>query len=461
LRKSGLIAIWLVGTLFVGANLLFGALYAGRVLPGVRVGTLNLGGMDRNQASVALRRQIAEYRVIIQIDGNSYEVKPADLGAAYEIKPTLDMAMSAGRSEVLPLVSIFTRPSLTTLNYAYSLDRTKLQSYVERVVAEQAEAPVDAAVVVTNGALSVQTDKPGLGVQTGTLVSLIQQGITTQTAVIAVQRQPVQADIRATAASQSAQAAQQIVATPLVFTYADKQFVPTPADITGWLAFTKTDTANLAVSVDGAKFKSYIDTISLGIEVAAVNKHVTVVNGVVATETGGQDGLAIDRDSLTGQVISSLEAKQAATIAIPTVKVAYKTIYNRTYEVGDGKYVEINLSAQHLWAYFDHQLVYESAVTSGAAGYGFATVQGMFHIQAKQTNRYLDGRLSPYPYYVHVDYWMPFYGDYGLHDASWRAQFGGQDYYYNGSHGCVNLPLATASWLYGFVDVGTPVWVHK
>ncbi len=57
---------------------------------------------------------------------------------------------------------------------------------------------------------------------------------------------------------------------------------------------------------------------------------------------------------------------------------------------------------------------------------------------------------------------MPFYGNYGLHDASWRnGVFGGQDYLYNGSHGCVNLPEATAAFIYNWADVGTPVWIHQ
>ncbi|HSW71001.1 MAG TPA: L,D-transpeptidase, partial [Gammaproteobacteria bacterium] len=125
------------------------------------------------------------------------------------------------------------------------------------------------------------------------------------------------------------------------------------------------------------------------------------------------------------------------------------------------KYIEVNLSSQHLWAYQDHQVAFDSPVTSGATGYGFPTVTGLFSIYSKQTNRYLDGRPLGYNYNVFVQYWMPFYADYGFHDASWRnGSFGGQDYYYDGSHGCVNLPTATAAWLYNWAPVGTPVWVH-
>jgi lipoprotein-anchoring transpeptidase ErfK/SrfK len=67
---------------------------------------------------------------------------------------------------------------------------------------------------------------------------------------------------------------------------------------------------------------------------------------------------------------------------------------------------------------------------------------------------------------------MPFldngYGEYGFHDATWRtaAQFGNVNIYspytdpVHGSHGCVELPLATAAWLYGWDHVGTTVTVE-
>jgi lipoprotein-anchoring transpeptidase ErfK/SrfK len=89
------------------------------------------------------------------------------------------------------------------------------------------------------------------------------------------------------------------------------------------------------------------------------------------------------------------------------------------------------------------------------------TVTGLFSIYYKTTNTHLVGYQYGWNYDVPVKYWMPFYQGYGLHDAVWRhGSFGGQDYYYGGSHGCVNLPDATAEFIYNWAAVGTPVWVH-
>jgi lipoprotein-anchoring transpeptidase ErfK/SrfK len=52
---------------------------------------------------------------------------------------------------------------------------------------------------------------------------------------------------------------------------------------------------------------------------------------------------------------------------------------------------------------------------------------------------------------------MPFNNGIGLHDAQWRKSFGGSIYVGTGSHGCINLPLSTASIIYQNLSPGTIV----
>ena len=75
---------------------------------------------------------------------------------------------------------------------------------------------------------------------------------------------------------------------------------------------------------------------------------------------------------------------------------------------------------------------------------------------------YFDPETNEPEYISHVDYWMPFIGNsYALHDANWRAKFGGTIYEGNGSHGCVNLPAEKAKELYGLTQIGDVVVVHQ
>ncbi len=52
---------------------------------------------------------------------------------------------------------------------------------------------------------------------------------------------------------------------------------------------------------------------------------------------------------------------------------------------------------------------------------------------------------------------MPFNGNIGMHDATWRSQFGGDIYLTSGSHGCINLPLSKARQIYDYVAKHYPV----
>jgi hypothetical protein len=72
------------------------------------------------------------------------------------------------------------------------------------------------------------------------------------------------------------------------------------------------------------------------------------------------------------------------------------------------------------------------------------------------TNRYLVGN----GYKSWVNYFMPFNGGIGLHDASWRQNFGGTYYLYNGSHGCINMPYSAVKKIFENVSVGTKVIVY-
>ena len=127
-----------------------------------------------------------------------------------------------------------------------------------------------------------------------------------------------------------------------------------------------------------------------------------------------------------------------------------------------GTYVEADLSNQHVYYYENGQLVLDTPCVSGTK-YDSSrhTVLGLYSIYYKQRNRTLRGPMvNGVPSYTSfVNFWMPFYKGYGLHDASWRGIFGGTIYYSSGSHGCINLPYNAAATLYEHTEVGTPVIV--
>ena len=139
--------------------------------------------------------------------------------------------------------------------------------------------------------------------------------------------------------------------------------------------------------------------------------------------------------------------------------------YQKQYSSGSGiggTYIEANLSRQHVWIYIDGEMVLDTDCVSGLPSGGRGTPTGVYQILYKDTDTDLKGTPlgnGQYSYISHVDYWMPFYGGCGFHDASWRSSFGGDIYKYDGSHGCINLPPSVAPTFYNYVRTGMPVVV--
>lgn len=116
-------------------------------------------------------------------------------------------------------------------------------------------------------------------------------------------------------------------------------------------------------------------------------------------------------------------------------------------------YVEIDMGLQKLYYYEDAVLLLETDIVTGNTGRRMGTPTGVFFVYNKQKNRTLRG----VGYEAFVKYWMPVKGSIGIHDASWRNEFGGEIYKTNGSHGCINVPRDKMTDLYEMLEIGVPV----
>ncbi len=142
---------------------------------------------------------------------------------------------------------------------------------------------------------------------------------------------------------------------------------------------------------------------------------------------------------------------------MPTV-VGLNAIWNsvRPLDVGPNeRWIDVDLSSQTLTAYEGDTAVFTTKVSSGLPG--FPTVTGQFRIWYRTTSQTMDGRRLGYDYYLeNVPHVMYFFEDYAIHGAYWHNNFGQPM-----SHGCVNVSLPDAKWLYEFATLGTVVNVHE
>lgn len=175
---------------------------------------------------------------------------------------------------------------------------------------------------------------------------------------------------------------------------------------------------------------------------------------------------------------SSAPAKNNTTKAqtpTGTTKSSNQTAVNYCANNTADKAVVISISKQHMWDCAGTKSVYDNAVITGMEMYpADLTPTGTYKIYAKSTNQTLSGSDNTGSWNDPVSYWMPFldnqYGTYGFHDATWRsdADFGHVDINApftttakSGSHGCVEMPLAAAKYLYNWAVVGTEVDIQS
>lgn len=175
---------------------------------------------------------------------------------------------------------------------------------------------------------------------------------------------------------------------------------------------------------------------------------------------GGNYGYLLDSDAEFQKLKEDLA--NGNTI---TREPCYKKspISDENYGIGNS-YVEIDLTRQKVWVYVDGYLEIETDCVTGCINQGHETPTGIFTLTNKDEDRILRGALlanGKREYESFVNFWMPFNGGIGLHDATWRNSFGGNIYINDGSHGCINLPLKVAKKLYGIIDYDMPIIVYK
>jgi lipoprotein-anchoring transpeptidase ErfK/SrfK len=118
---------------------------------------------------------------------------------------------------------------------------------------------------------------------------------------------------------------------------------------------------------------------------------------------------------------------------------------------GDGvHWIDVDLSQQRLYAYAGDTLVNSFLASTGT--WQTPTVTGSYKVWVKLRSSDMTG---PGYYLPDVPWVMYFYKDYGIHGTYWHNNFGTPM-----SHGCVNLSIPDAEWVYNFSSVGTVVNVH-
>lgn len=187
-------------------------------------------------------------------------------------------------------------------------------------------------------------------------------------------------------------------------------------------------------------------------------------NRIVQTHYGndGVDAGISDLSSITGEAVNFLnEHTISSASAVFTVNandsIIHKTI-SKVKAPGDftsengSPWLQVNLTTQTVSAYRGSTLIKSFPVATGKPGH--RTDNGVYYVNVKYTLQTMRGADYITPNVPWISY---FNGGEGFHGAPWNT--------YNinhgipSSHGCVNMMVSDAKWIYDFAPLGTKVEV--
>ncbi|MCM1058433.1 MAG: L,D-transpeptidase family protein [Firmicutes bacterium] len=471
-KKSGGKAKWVViGVVLVLLNLL-GAGYAYMAIyytthffPGSSINGIDCSNMEAAEAAALVDAQIDTY--CLQVFGRDHatgaspvligEIIPGDISLSYIDSMGSVENLLAEQNE-WSWIQAYTGGTV----YGYSLvqgvqfDEDKLNNTVkswEACLDKNMQKPQDAYIGDYNdeiGGYEVIPETIGTALKMDVALECISSAIYAKQTDLDLEQQDCYIEPSVTQTDAGLTALVDTVNTwlgaEITYDWNGNEVVLGLEDLKNWIAMEQDGPV-----LDEEAVRSFVKEQAKKYNTYGKKKKFVTALGIELTLDSPNYGWKADTDAETEELIQLIYQGQV-TQREPVYSVT--AMEKGSKDIG-GDYIEADLTHQHLYVYQDGQVVLETDFVSGRTNIvpSRATPAGIFGLTYKTRNATLRGA----DYESFVNYWMPFYGNYGMHDATWRRDFGGTIFQDHGSHGCINLPLASAEVIYGYVSTGFPV----
>lgn len=456
---------WLLRGLGIAAALLCAsvAVYsAGRTyfsehfLPGTSAMAVDASYMTADELARTLEEFVDDYAVHVSNEQFELDVASADVDGTCDARDAVEQAMASQDVNLWPL-HVFDH---VTVAVSLDFDQEALHELVDKAVASYnrtAKEPVSATLKINKEHTSfyIARDKDGTALDPDCIENKVAKAMERGEKYVALGREDlVQPAYRkeSTQAQEAVDRANKVfdLTIDLVRKNKKKAYALESDELTRWLATGK----DLAPGFDEKSFAAW-----------AADELWPSVN------YSDDDGVyLLDATKLAARVAERISAVSSKPVEVPyTVIPRYLSlggVAGTSWNEQDGRYIEVD-KARQLAVLYDEEgrVLWETPVTTGNESTGDGTPTGVFSIYDKKSDFVLIGQDRDgdgKPDYEHpVEYWMPFNGSIGFHDASWREEYGGTEYQEHGSGGCVNLPHDAALALYQMTHVGEVVVVHE
>lgn len=241
----------------------------------------------------------------------------------------------------------------------------------------------------------------------------------------------------------------QLARAEITYDFGDRTEVVDPEMLRGWLVLDEEDNYHL----DETQIKEYVHQLAVKYDTYGCERDFRTADGRMIKVKGGDYGWVLYEEEEVKALTANIEAGETVT---REPEYLYRGYNREENDIGD-TYVEVDLIHQKMYFYLNGSLLVDTPVVTGTPAKKLATPVGVYALDAKKSPAVLKGE----DYATPVTYWMPFNKHVGIHDATWRSQFGGEIYKTDGSHGCVNTPYDMAEKIYNNIEIGMPVIVYE
>jgi len=452
-----------------GAGTAYATHYQDRALPGSSVAGVSVSGMTRDEVAAQVRGRADAVTVTVDADGEQNEEHLTDLGFTVDVDATVDAVFAPNSSWSSYATSLVSPRDVDAVVHT---DGERVASVAEEVVAEAGKVGRNASVRLAKSKDSFEVVPAVVG-QTVDPASL--QGVAEQaarelaSATATVEFVDTDPGITNAAAEKVAKAANALVERDVVVSDGSEDHVASAKEKASWVSVPVKGGELGEPTVDTAEVRAWVDAVAGTLTVAptAGLRNVDSTGAVLSVVTQAVDGRTAKNAAALGKDAAAAFAAGkdfSGDFEYTTVEGTWtdrriaKGAQKLAYPATDGeKWIDVNLSKHTMTAYVGAKKVY-GPVAMVDGGSDFPTVTGTYHVYLKYEKMDMRGYNADGSKYLTEDVpWVSFFsGGIALHGAYWRNTFG-----YSDSHGCVNLPVDVAKWVYDFAPVGTPVVSHR
>jgi vancomycin resistance protein YoaR len=338
LRFGVAFLIGLIVTLGLGAGALYAydQQYTGRVLPGVRVGSVDLSGLSPDAARAALTGAyggLAEGQIVLSGPDGKTVITYAEIGRGIDTNGLVEDALKLGRDgSAVDRAVANARTAFRGIELLprVTFDAQKLATRIA-AVAEGLRIEAVEASVKTGAKLdfTVVPGQPGRSVDAAEVVTAVAHDVADINAPTQIDATlPVKITLPnvSTDEATAAKAAADRIAADIAIVVGDKKVPIDTTKIRPWISFTTTAEGGYTAVVDTSKISTLLDGLASKIDRTAVNASFKTSGTKVTGVTPSKDGYAIDLPATVKQVEALLAARAIGTASTEIRPVVHVTV---------------------------------------------------------------------------------------------------------------------------------------